>query len=99
VRVGGLGHEGVRRNVELVRTVVDAVGADVDMMADAYMRWDAGCAVRCIRALEDAGLRLRWVEEALIPDDSARLGVTPERSCSSRWRRDAGYQSPTLPSA
>jgi L-rhamnonate dehydratase len=63
------GKEGIRRNVELVRTVVDAVGPDVDVMADAYMSWDAGYAIRCIRALEDAGLRLRWVEEPLVPDD------------------------------
>ena len=29
-----------RRNVELVQTVVEAVGPDVDVMADAYMSWD-----------------------------------------------------------
>jgi L-lyxonate dehydratase len=63
------GKAGIRRNVELVRTVVDAVGPDVDVMADAYMSWDAGYAIRCIRAFEDAGLRLRWVEEPLVPDD------------------------------
>ena len=63
------GREGIRRNVELVRTVVDAVGPDVDVMADAYMSWDAGYAIRCIRAIEDAGLRLRWLEEPLVPDD------------------------------
>jgi L-alanine-DL-glutamate epimerase-like enolase superfamily enzyme len=60
---------GIRRNVELVRTVVDAVGPDVEVMADAYMGWDAGYAIRCIRAIEDAGLRLRWLEEPLVPDD------------------------------
>ena len=64
---------GIRKNVELVRTVVEAVGPDVDVMADAYMSWDAGYAIRCIRALEDAGLRLRWVEEPVIPDDVAGL--------------------------
>jgi L-alanine-DL-glutamate epimerase-like enolase superfamily enzyme len=63
------GREGIRRNVELVRTVVDAVGPDVDVMADAYMSWDTGYAIRCIRAIEDAGLRLRWLEEPLVPDD------------------------------
>ena len=63
------GRSGIRRNVELVRTVADAVGPDVDVMADAYMSWDAGYAIRCIRAFEDAGLRLRWLEEPLVPDD------------------------------
>lgn len=63
------GKAGIRKNVELVRTVVDAVGADVDVMADAYMSWDVGYAIRCIRAFEDAGLRLRWVEEPVVPDD------------------------------
>lgn len=63
------GKAGIRRNVELVRTVVDAVGPDVDVMADAYMSWDVGYAIRCIRAIEDAGIRLRWLEEPVIPDD------------------------------
>jgi L-rhamnonate dehydratase len=63
------GAAGIRKNVELVRTVMEAVGPDVDVMADAYMGWDAGYAIRCIRAIEDAGLRLRWLEEPLIPDD------------------------------
>jgi len=67
------GKAGIRRNVELVRTVVDAVGPDVDVMADAYMSWDVGYAVRCIRAIEDTGIRLRWLEEPVIPDDVAGL--------------------------
>ena len=49
--------------------MVEAVGPDVDVMADAYMSWDVGYAIRCIRAFEDAGLRLRWVEEPLVPDE------------------------------
>ena len=67
------GKPGIRRNVELVRTVVDAVGPDVDVMADAYMSWDVGYAIRCIRAIEDAGLRLRWLEEPVVADDVAGL--------------------------
>ena len=46
---------GSRRNVELVRTVVDAVGPDVDVMADAYMSWDVGYAIRCIRGNRGRG--------------------------------------------
>ena len=34
------GLPGMRRNVELVRTVRDAVGPDIELMADAYMGWD-----------------------------------------------------------
>jgi L-alanine-DL-glutamate epimerase-like enolase superfamily enzyme len=63
------GPAGLRANVELVRTVVDAVGPEVEVMADAYMGWDASYAIRCIRAIEDAGIRLRWLEEPVIPDD------------------------------
>jgi L-rhamnonate dehydratase len=63
------GASGIRKNVELVRTVVDAVGPTIDVMADAYMGWDVGYAIRCIGAIEDAGLQLRWLEEPLIPDD------------------------------
>jgi L-rhamnonate dehydratase len=68
------GRTGIARNVELVRTVVDVVGSAVDVMADAYMSWDVGYAIRCIRAIEDAGIRLRWIEEPTIPDDVAGLG-------------------------
>lgn len=63
------GKSGIRRNVELIRTVVDAVGPGIDVMADAYMSWDVGYAIRCIRAIEDEGIRLRWLEEPVIPDD------------------------------
>src|SRR2546422_94700 len=34
------GPAGMRRNVELVRTVREVIGDDVDLMADAYMGWD-----------------------------------------------------------
>ena len=63
------GQAGMRKNVELVRTVRDAIGPDVDLMADAYMGWDVSYAIRMIGMLEDAGMNLRWVEEPLIPDD------------------------------
>lgn len=63
------GKPGIRRNVELLRVVSEVIGPDVEQMADAYMGWDRGYAIRCIRAIEDAGIRLRWLEEPLVPDD------------------------------
>ena len=63
------GPEGMRRNLTLVKTVRDAVGPDMELMADAYMGWDLPYAVRMIRMIEDAGVVLKWVEEPLIPDD------------------------------
>lgn len=63
------GVRGMRKNLELVQTVRKAIGPDVGLMADAYMGWDLQYAVKMIHMLEDAGLRLDWVEEPLIPDD------------------------------
>jgi L-rhamnonate dehydratase len=63
------GPEGMRKNVALLRAVRDAVGPDVDIMADVYMGWDVPYAIRMIRMIEDAGLHLLWVEEPVIPDD------------------------------
>jgi L-rhamnonate dehydratase len=61
------GAEGMQRNVALVRTVREVVGDGVDIMADAYMGWTLDYARRMIPLLEP--FRLRWLEEAVIPDD------------------------------
>lgn len=61
------GRAGMRKNVELVRTVRNAVGDDVDVMADAYMGWTAQYAIEMIRMLEE--FQLAWVEEPVLPDD------------------------------
>ena len=58
---------GMRRNVELVRTVRECVGDDIDVMADAYMGWTLDYARRMLPLLEP--FRLRWLEEPVIPDD------------------------------
>jgi len=63
------GPRGMRKNLELTQTVRDAIGPEMELMADAYMGWDVSYAVRMIRLIEDAGVNLRWVEEPLIPDD------------------------------
>ena len=50
----------MRRDLELVRTVRDPVGPDIELMADTYMGWDAPYAIRMIRMIEDAGINLQW---------------------------------------
>ena len=61
------GAAGMQRNVELVRTVRQTVGDEIDVMADAYMGWTLDYAKRMLPLLEP--FRLRWLEEPVIPDD------------------------------
>lgn len=60
------GAEGMRRNVDLVRTVREAVGDSVDIMAEAYMGWNFEYARRMLPLLSP--FNLRWLEEPVIPD-------------------------------
>jgi len=61
----------MRRNADLVRTVREAVGDDVELAADAYMGWDVGYAIEMAKMLEE--YRLSWIEEPLMPHD---IGAT-----------------------
>lgn len=61
------GAEGMQRNVDLVRTVRQAVGDEIDVMADAYMGWTLDYSKRMLPLLEP--FHLRWLEEPVIPDD------------------------------
>ncbi|HEV2274078.1 MAG TPA: L-rhamnonate dehydratase [Acidobacteriaceae bacterium] len=61
------GAEGMQRNLELVRTVRETVGDEIDVMADAYMGWTLDYAKRMLPLLEP--FHLRWLEEPVIPDD------------------------------
>lgn len=61
------GAAGMQRNVELVRTVRESVGDEIDVMADAYMGWTLDYAKRMLPLLEP--FNLRWLEEPVIPDD------------------------------
>src|SRR5208283_5423740 len=63
----GDGARGMQRNVELVRTVRESIGEDIDLMADAYMGWNLDYAKRMLPLLES--FHLRWLEEPVIPDD------------------------------
>jgi L-alanine-DL-glutamate epimerase-like enolase superfamily enzyme len=63
------GTAGMRRNLELVRTVRQAAGPDIEVAADAHMGWNVSYAIRMIHLIEDAGFQLAWVEEPVMPDD------------------------------
>ena len=61
------GASGMQRNFELVRTVREAVGDEIDVMADAYMGWTLDYAKRMLPLLEP--FHLRWLEEPVAPDE------------------------------
>jgi len=61
------GAAGMQHNVDLVKTVRQAVGDGIDVMADAYMGWTLDYAKRMLPLLEP--FNLRWLEEPVIPDD------------------------------
>jgi L-alanine-DL-glutamate epimerase-like enolase superfamily enzyme len=61
------GAAGMERNLELLRTVREAIGYEIDLMADAYMGWTLDYARRMVPLIEP--YRLRWLEEPVIPDD------------------------------
>lgn len=65
----GNGVQGMAANEAHIANIRDAIGDDVDLMADAYMGWDLAYAVRMCRRLEK--YNLAWVEEPFLPDDLA----------------------------
>jgi L-rhamnonate dehydratase len=75
------GAAGMQRNVDLLRTIREAIGYEIDLMADAYMGWTLDYARRMLPLLEP--FQLRWLEEAVIPDDIhgyaalKSLGIVP----------------------
>jgi L-rhamnonate dehydratase len=58
----GDGPEGMRKNVELVRLLRDAVGEDTELMFDVYSGWDLSYALEWAKQVER--YRPRWIEEA-----------------------------------
>jgi L-rhamnonate dehydratase len=58
----GDGPEGLRKNVELVRLLREAVGEDTELMFDVYSGWDLGYTLEWAKQVER--YRPRWIEEA-----------------------------------
>jgi L-rhamnonate dehydratase len=61
------GEEGLRRNLSELQTMRQRVGADFWLMFDCWMSLDLDYAVRLAHAA--GGYGLKWIEEALLPDD------------------------------
>jgi L-rhamnonate dehydratase len=62
----GDGPEGMRKNVDIVRVLREAVGDDVDLMFDVYSGWDLTYTLAWAKQVER--YRPRWIEEATQPD-------------------------------
>ncbi len=58
----GDGYEGMKKNVETVRLLREAVGDDTELMFDVYSGWDLTYALEWARQVER--YRPRWIEEA-----------------------------------
>jgi L-rhamnonate dehydratase len=61
------GLKGMKKNVEMVKTVRDAVGDDINIMLEAYMGFNFSYAKQFLKLLEP--YNLRWAEELLLPDE------------------------------
>ncbi|MDP2954731.1 MAG: enolase C-terminal domain-like protein, partial [Chloroflexota bacterium] len=64
------GREGEAKNLELIRTIREAVGPDVEIMFDAWMSWDVPYTIRMAHLAER--YRPRWFEEPVLPDKIAQ---------------------------
>ncbi len=58
----GDGLEGLKKNVDLVRVLREAVGDDTELMFDVYSGWDLSYALAWAKQVER--YRPRWIEEA-----------------------------------
>ena len=60
------GPEGIRKNLELIRTIREAVGPDVEIMFDAWSSWDVPYTKRMAELA--AEYRPWWFEEPVMAD-------------------------------
>ncbi len=75
------GEEGLRKNIALLADMREKVGDDFWLMYDCWMSLDVEYATRLAHAAADYGLK--WIEEALIPDDYWGYAELRKRAPSS----------------
>ena len=62
----GSGPEGMRKNVELVKTLRETLGDDYEIMFDAFSGWDQDYALEWAKQVEQ--YRPHWMEEVTHPE-------------------------------
>ncbi|WP_292791056.1 MULTISPECIES: L-rhamnonate dehydratase [unclassified Microbacterium] len=75
------GEEGLRKNIAFLADMREKVGDDFWLMYDCWMSLDVEYATRLAHAAADYGLK--WIEEALIPDDYWGYAELRKRAPSS----------------
>jgi L-alanine-DL-glutamate epimerase-like enolase superfamily enzyme len=60
------GHDGLKLNIALVRTLRETLGDDYDIMLDCWQSMNYDYALRLCEGIEE--FRPRWLEEAFMPD-------------------------------
>ncbi|AQW56379.1 L-rhamnonate dehydratase [Streptomyces violaceusniger] len=80
------GERGLRANIEEMRAMRERVGDDFFLAYDCWMSLDVPYALRLAHGLD--GLGVRWIEEALPPDDywgyaELRRGLPPGMLCTT----------------
>jgi len=65
------GHEGMRKNVELVRRTRDLLGSDGEIMLDCWMAFTERYTLELAEQLKP--FRVYWLEECLQPDNYAGM--------------------------
>jgi L-rhamnonate dehydratase len=86
------GLDGMAKNVELVRTVREAVGPNIEIMFDSWMGWDRTYAIRLAERIEQ--YQPRWIEESVPADrtddfasirQSTRVPIATGEHEYTRW--------------
>jgi L-rhamnonate dehydratase len=99
----GSGPEGMRKNVELVKTLRETLGEDYEIMFDAYSGWDQDYALEWARQVEQ--YRPYWMEEVTHPEKiesfaAIRRGTTVPLASGEhfygRWEVERYLQAGTV---
>jgi L-alanine-DL-glutamate epimerase-like enolase superfamily enzyme len=92
----GHGLGGEEKNVEVVRTLRETVGEDVELMFDAHQGWTRDYAADMARAMRP--YRPRWLEEPVMGDDfegyravreAAGFPIAGSETHRNRWQAEA----------
>ena len=65
------GEAGFAENLEMIHAARDAIGPEVQLMTDIYLRWDVDYTHRFAEATSD--VHLKWIEEPIPLDDYAGM--------------------------